>query len=44
MNTNLFNIKLPNGQTLQQVAKTMQQNIQKTVQKTVKTCKTCGNR
>ena len=43
MNTNLFNIKLPNGQTLQQVAKTMQQNIQKTVQKTVQTCKTCGN-
>ena len=43
MNTNLFNIKLPNGQTLQQVAKTMQQNIQKTVQKTVKTCNTCGN-
>ena len=40
MNTNLFNIKLPNGQTLQQVAKTMQQNIQKTVQN----CKTCGSR
>ena len=44
MNTNLFNIKLPNGQTLQQVAKTMQQNIQKTVQTTVQTCKTCGSR
>ena len=44
MNTNLFNIKLPNGQTLQQVAKTMQQNIQKTVQKTVKTCNTCGSK
>ena len=44
MNTNLFNIKLPNGQTLQQVAKTMQQNVQKTVQRTVQTCKTCGNR
>ena len=44
MNTNLFNIKLPNGQTLQQVAKTMQQNIQKTVQKTVQTCKSCGSR
>ena len=44
MNTNLFNIKLPNGQTLQQVANTMKQTVQKTVQETVQTCKTCGSR
>ena len=44
MNTNLFNIKRPNGQTLQQVANTMKQTVQKKVQKTVQTCKTCGSR
>ena len=44
MNTNLFNIKLPNGQSLRQIANTMKQTVQKTVQKTVQTCKTCGSR
>ena len=44
MNTNLYNIKLPNGQTLQQEANTMKQTVQKTVKKTVKNCKTYGSR
>lgn len=41
---NIFNIKLPNGKTLQQISDEMKEKAQVVVKKTVSSCKSCGSK